>query len=93
MSTEAKHIVEILLEDANVPVACSACQKEFGVRPGPNDSHSYCKRHLIQMYQHTMSMSPPDRHKAVEHKIAEIQARPDNTFPPDLAHQRQAGVA
>jgi hypothetical protein len=87
MST-AQQIVAILLETGEVERVCAGCQKEFGIQAQGNQSHGYCKRHLIEMYQQMMEY-PQGRAKA-EQKIAELQQRPDSEFPPDLAQQRQA---
>jgi hypothetical protein len=86
----AQQLVAILLETGEAVRVCAGCQKEFGVRPGPNESHGYCKRHLIEMYQQMMQY-PQGKAKA-EQSIRDIQQRPDDDFPPDLAQQQRQAV-
>jgi len=79
---KAGAIVNILLETGSA-LTCTACQKEFGIAPKPGESHSYCKRHLIEMWK----QFPPD-HVPAQQAIRDISNRPETAFAPDLS-QRQ----
>lgn len=92
MHIDAKQIVSLLLED--LAVACSACEKEFGVPGKVGDSHGFCKRHLIAQYQPMLAATPTGPQRAsLQQKITAIQAMPDTNFPPDLAQQQQQQAA
>lgn len=70
-------LVAAMLNESIVRV-CASCEQEIGpqrVRPGEDKSHSYCKRHILQMAQ---EQGLPDLATA-------YASRPDDTFPPDLA--------
>ena len=84
MSKTAHDIVDSLLE-GNLVLACASCEKEFKVH-NPEASHGYCRRHLIGMYRQMAVANPGKNYDA---KIAELEARPGESFAPDMAKQQQ----
>lgn len=72
-------VVDKLLEAVAV---CAACQKEFGISPGPDETHGICKRHAVNYYTDMFG----DREKAVQH----LAHKPEGKFAPDLSRQSVA---
>jgi hypothetical protein len=95
----ARLVVQTLLEDqAGSNVICAGCQQEFGVQPPPNASHSYCKRHLLQMYDQSLQMAKQtmgtnpkaaDRVRQLLSTMRDLKTRDEGTFAPDLSHQQR----
>lgn len=94
----AEKIVEALLGENGMVTACATCEQETGQRT-PNASHSYCKRHMLEMYadalqsaKSMMGTNPKaaNRVSQLMQSVRDIKQRPDSDFPPDLAQQRQA---
>lgn len=95
----AQLIVSTLLEDqAGSNVSCAGCEHEFGVKAAPNASHSYCRRHLLQMYDQSLQMAKEtmgsnpkaaERVKQLLNTMRDIKTRDEGTFAPDLSHQHQ----
>jgi hypothetical protein len=94
-------IVRTLLEDqAGSNVSCAGCEQEFGVKAAPNASHSYCRRHLLDMYDQSLQMAKSTmgtnpkaaaRVQQLLNTMRDIKTRDEGTFAPDLSHQhRQA---
>lgn len=73
----ANQVVNMLLETGTQRV-CAACEKEFGpvpAQPGTQKSHGICRRHMADAY----------REAGFPEKVAELEQKPDDNFPPDLA--------
>lgn len=95
----AQFIVHTLLEDrAGSNVSCAGCEQEFGVKAAPNASHSYCRRHLLQMYDQSLQMAKQtmgtnpkaaDRVRQLLATMRDIKTRDEGTFAPDLSHQHR----
>jgi len=74
----AEQVVRLMLE-VQIKRVCANCEKEFGTlpeEPGVKKGHGMCRRHAIEAY----------REAGLD--TAQIVAKPDDTFPPDLSQAR-----
>lgn len=76
---DAERVVDLLLQDG-LQSSCSGCEREFSVKV-PAATHGLCKRHTVDSYRQIEKTNPGANYAQ---KIAEIEARPDSAFPPDL---------
>ena len=72
-------VQQAISEDEEMVRVCGSCEEEVGpqkIGPGQAKSHSYCKRHYLQMMKDEGNF-PPEM-------VARYQARPEESFAPDL---------
>lgn len=82
-------IVQQVISEDTVRV-CGGCEKEFGpMKTTGEKSHGYCRRHFIEQMRQTMEMAQEmgqqELVQSCAQKIKEAEARPDESFAPDLA--------
>lgn len=68
-------------DSINLVRACASCEREHGLRPNPEASHGYCKRHALAMWD--MILSTGWSEKRARERAA-VAARPASEFPEDL---------
>ena len=82
----AQAIVHRLLEEERT---CTTCQGELGVKGTTGQSHGYCKRHALAMQQtllkNAVATGKERLIKMAQDRMAEIQATPEDHYPPDLS--------
>lgn len=87
----AQAIVHQLLEGERV---CITCQSQLGIPQQPGDSHGYCKRHALETQQvilkNAMAGGKQRLIELAQKRLAEIQAAPEEKYPPDLTKQHAA---
>jgi len=84
-------VAHAINEDEELVRVCGQCEEESGPQrlgPGQGKSHGYCKRHYIETMNGTIEMAneagQPELAAEARQQIQQIQARPDDSFPPDL---------
>jgi len=75
---DAEQVVRLMLE-FQIKRVCAKCEQEVGVlpeEPGVKKGHGMCRRHAVEAYR-AAGLDP-----------AQVAAKPDDAFPPDLSQTR-----